>query len=134
MAQKFVDKSGVEHFDDSTIEDSDGFLRRISEDYWHPVENRITSVAFGPEDISFSLESLISPQEFHAAFPLEGLLKLKASQLRSEGEVLERKPCGKSKSDLAHALSWGKRSKTIKKKLQSLSEILIPFPVESSPE
>jgi hypothetical protein len=128
MVKEYIDTKGVEHFDDQTIEDDEGFLRRIEENYWHKTENRVTSVAFGPEDMSFCLESLISPENFHSFFPQQGLLKIKASQLREESEVLERDPCGDHPCEKAHALSWGKRNKTRRKKFSQMAEILFPFP------
>ena len=133
MAQQFVDQDGVEHFDDSTIENSDGFLRRIPEGYWNFEKNRLTTGAFMPEGMSFCLESLISPQEFHAFFPTQGLIRLMARQLRSEGEVLERDHYGELKWQLAHVISWGKRKKTIKKKIKNMAEIIFPPPDQNSP-
>ena len=73
MAREYTDLKGIKHFDDQTIENDEGFLRRIPEDYWHKALNRLTSGAFGPEDMSFSMESLVSPKDFHVFFPLEGL-------------------------------------------------------------
>jgi hypothetical protein len=133
MVREFIDKEGVKHFDDQTIEDDEGFLRRFEGDYWHKEQNRLSSSAFGPEGISFSLESLISPGEFHSFFPQQGLFKLKAIQLRGEDEVLERDPCGDQPWEQAHALSWGKRSntkknKTKKKKFSQMAEILFSYP------
>lgn len=126
MAREYIDIKGIKHIDDHTIDNDEGFLRRFSEGYWHGAENRLTSAAFGPEGISYSLESLISPNDFHGFFPLQGLFRLRASQLRGEGEILERDPCGDKPYEQAHALSWGKRNKTIKRKLREMAEILFP--------
>jgi len=128
MVREYIDLKRVKHFDDQTIENDEGFLRRIPEGYWYKEENRLTSGAFGPEDMSFSLESLISTEDFHNFFPQEGLFKLEASQLRGEDEVLERNPCGDRPWEKAHALSWGKRTKTKRKKFSQMAEILYPYP------
>lgn len=128
MVKEYIDQSGTKHFDDQTIDGNEGFLRRIEESYWHKDDDRLSSSAFGPEDISFCLESLISPAEFHNFFPDQGLFKLLAEELRDEGEVLEKNPYGKLKWENAHALSWGKRTKTKKKKLSKKAEILYTIP------
>lgn len=132
MVKEFVDKARQKHFDDESIAANEGFLRRIQELYWRKVENRVTSAAFMPEDISFCLESLISFESYHNFFPLEGLFRLRANQLRGESEVLERDPYGDHPWELAHALSWGKRSKTKRKKFSQMAEILYPCPTHPS--
>ena len=133
MVREYIDSKGIKHLDDQTIEDDEGFLRRIPEGYWNKTEGGITSGAFGPEDMSFCLESLISPEDFHNFFPDQGLLKLKANQLRGEEEVLERDPYGDHPCDKAHALSWGKRNKTRRRKFRDMAEILYPYPGNPTP-
>ncbi len=122
MGRKFLDKNGGKHVDDPTISDEDGLLRRMPAEYWRNGE--VSSVAFGPEGISCCLESLISQVEFHNEYPCQGLIRLHAGKLRGEREVLERDPSGDTKSTLAHALSWGKRSKTNKKRLKRMAKVL----------
>ena len=127
MVREYIDKNENKHFDDPTIQNSEGFLRHLNELWWH--DNRLSSAAFGPEDISFCLESLISPSEFHDFSPTEGLFRLKASQLRELKEVLVRDPTGNLKWQKAHALSWGNRgNKTKKRKFSRMAEILYHLP------
>lgn len=126
MDREFVDKDGKIHVDDPTISDEEGFLRRMPEDYWNNGE--VSSSAFCPEGISCCLESLISPLEFHNEFPNQGLVRLQAGKLRGEREVLEKDPYGNLKSTLAHALSWGKRTKANKKRLKRMAEVLFRCP------
>jgi len=134
MANEYKDKLGVIHFDDPTIEGNEGFLRRIEKLYWHKKELRLSSTAFGPEGISFCLESLIAAEEFHDFFPAQGLFRLRARQLRKEGEVLERDPNGPLKWEKAHARSWGNRNnKTRKKKFSINAEIIYPYPSAKLP-
>ncbi len=133
MVREYIDSKGVKHLDDQSIEDDEGFLRRIEGHYWLKTKNRLTSGAFGPEGMSFCLESLISPEDFHKFFPQQGLIKLKASHLRGEDEILERDSLGDHPCEKAHALSWGERNKTRRRKFRDMAEILYPYPGNPTP-